>query len=72
MGAYKNHCPNCGDGVDSERWNAGYEYCKKKECFDMLGRKKGVTMFDHPPKPGEVDLHPLELDEIEGQYQDQD
>lgn len=36
----------------------------------MLGRKKGVTMFDHPPKPGEVDLHPLELDEIEGQYQD--
>lgn len=69
---FKYHCPNCGDGVVAERWKLGYQYCKRQECFEMLGRKAGVTMFDKPPRPGEIDLDPMELEGVDEFYQDSD
>lgn len=68
----KYSCPSCGDPILAVRWSAGYHYCKSKACFEKLGRKAGVTMFDHPPKPGEIDLDPMELSEIDESYQDSD
>jgi hypothetical protein len=68
MPNYKHHCPNCGDGVPAERWNLGYKYCKKDECFEQLGRKKGVTMFDRPPDPDTVDISPYDLDDVADLY----
>lgn len=63
----QNICPNCGADVLKVRWDAGYQYCRKKECFDRLGRKAGVTMFETVPSPGEIDINPRELDEVDGQ-----
>ena len=68
----KHSCPNCGASVLKVRWDAGYKYCKAPACFELLGRKAGVTMFDRPPQPGEIDLKPLELDDVDRQYQDSD
>lgn len=70
MAKAKYSCPNCGEPVLAARWDAGYEYCKEKACFEQLGRRSGVSMFDHPPKPGEVDLDPMELEEVADLYQD--
>lgn len=67
--ATKHTCPNCGDDVPSVRWRAGYEYCKSKECFESLGRKKHVTMFEKVPNPEEVDIDPQELDDVVEHYQ---
>lgn len=67
--ATKHSCPNCGADVLSVRWNAGYQYCKSRECFESLGRKKHVTMFEKVPDPEEVDIDPQELDDVAGQYQ---
>ena len=63
-------CPNCENNVPKIRWDAGYRYCKSSACFELLGRKKGVTMFETIPKPGEIDIDPLELDDVDRQYQD--
>lgn len=64
----KYECPNCGDPVLAVRWNAGYEYCKAKACFEALGRKKGVTMFDKPPDPETVDIDPYDLEDVAALY----
>ena len=68
----EHSCPNCGSPVWKVRWDSGYKYCKSKECFEQLGRKKGITMFDRPPAPGEIDLDPLELEGVDDFYQDSD
>lgn len=62
----KHSCPNCGADVVAARWNAGYEYCKASQCFEALGRRKDVPLYDKPPAPGEIDLDPSELDEVAG------
>lgn len=67
----QNSCPNCGDSVLKARWDAGYKYCKKQECFERLGRKKGITMFDRPPDHDDVDVSTYDLDDIDA-YSDDD
>lgn len=66
--ATKHKCPNCGDDVLAVRWNAGYRYCKKSECFAALGRKPGVPLHETPPDPETVDLDPYDLDDVASLY----
>jgi hypothetical protein len=64
----KYECPNCNDPVLAARWNAGYQYCMKKECFAALGRKSGVPLHETPPDPENIDITPYDLDEVAALY----
>jgi len=44
------------------RWDAGYHYCRSRECFEALGKK--VPLYEKPPQPGESDIDPFELDDV--------
>lgn len=62
------NCPNCATPVLQERWDAGYRYCKSSRCFEALGRRRHVPLFEKLPNPEDVDLSPFELDDIQSQY----
>lgn len=53
-------CPQCKSEVLAERWEAGYQYCKAKRCFEVLGRKAHVKVYQTAPE--ELDITVYDID----------
>lgn len=60
MSKAKYTCPNCGSPVLKARWQAGYEYCKDRRCFEALGRR--VLTYEVPKADDEHTVY--DIDEV--------
>lgn len=68
MAKTKHSCPNCGADVLKVRWDAGYRYCKARECFEALGRRDHVPTHEPPPDPDSVDVTLYDFDDVADLY----